>query len=79
MSYIALGQACPQCSIASGTACIPCPDGSELPECQGCVGGRPPNATFLKRHGAVIAVGVVTSLIVAATSAVLLAKIGRGK
>jgi hypothetical protein len=41
MSYVQLGQACPQCTIASGAACIPCPEGSDLPECQKCEGGVP--------------------------------------
>lgn len=34
-----LGQLCPKCSFYSGTACVPCPDGSDLPECEGCEGG----------------------------------------
>jgi len=31
-----LGQACPDCTIAVGDRCIPCPRGAPDPECQGC-------------------------------------------
>lgn len=34
-----LGQVCGPCSLWSGSTCVPCPDGSDLPECQNCRGG----------------------------------------
>ena len=40
-----LGQAgCPPCTITAGAQCLPCPEGADLPECEGCVGGRLPEA-----------------------------------
>jgi hypothetical protein len=52
-----LGQACPDCSI-----------GTDIPECAGCVGGRPRTAGFWQRWGAPIALATATA--VAATLAV---------
>ncbi len=43
----ALGATCPDCQVAYGTQCVPCPDGSPLPECIGCKDGlRPKKQTF---------------------------------
>lgn len=38
---IAVGEACPPCSIASEGRCVPCPEGADLPECKGCIEGQP--------------------------------------
>jgi hypothetical protein len=60
-----LGQACPECSFWNGSACAPCPDGSDLPECEGCEGGRSTaQSSFFERStfwGPVI-VGTVTTI-----------------
>jgi len=43
----ALGATCPDCQVAYGTQCVPCPDGSPLSECTGCKDGvRPKRSTF---------------------------------
>jgi hypothetical protein len=68
MSYVQLGELCPPCTIPVGTECTQCPPGAEatIPECEGCVGGRAPAASFLERSRFVVPVliGVATTLAV---------------
>lgn len=63
-----MGELCPPCTIPIGTECTPCPPGAEstIPECEGCVGGRPPGPSFWQRSQFVIPVmiGVATTLMV---------------
>lgn len=35
----ALGGVCPDCHVGYGLQCVPCPEGSPLPECTGCRDG----------------------------------------
>lgn len=39
-----LGAGCGPCEIASGSGCQTCPNGSDMPECAGCVDGQLPAA-----------------------------------
>lgn len=68
MSYVVLGELCPPCTIPIGTECTPCPPGAEsaIPECEECVGGRPPGPSFWQRSQFVmpVTIGVVTTLVV---------------
>lgn len=38
------GLGCGPCEVSSGAGCQTCPDGSDLPECAGCVDGQAPAA-----------------------------------
>lgn len=61
-----LGDACGDCSIVVGDSCLPCPDGSDFPECAGCVGGaRPPKLSWGQEFLIPVAVGVTTTLAIA--------------
>jgi hypothetical protein len=35
-----LGASCGPCEISAGDRCVPCPNGSDLPECADCQDGR---------------------------------------
>lgn len=63
--------ACGPCQIASSSECVPCPDGSDLPECSGCVEGS--TATSFWEHPlfAPVAVGVVTAVATAVVFSLL--------
>lgn len=60
-----LGQACPPCTIAYGSQCVPCPHGTDLPECVGCAGER--RQGWMERHplGSSVLIGVLTASAVA--------------
>jgi hypothetical protein len=62
-------QKCPECYVAFGRRCVPCPDGSPLPECRRCIDQERPRApTFFERSpvlgpvllSAIVAVGTST-------------------
>lgn len=56
---------CGPCQISAGDRCLPCPDTSDLPECQGCSNGQPiPASTPWYEHplAGPIAVGVATTV-----------------
>lgn len=61
-----LGQACPPCSIWTGAACIPCPEGADLPECRGCEAGEPilREVSFWERSGfwSPVIIGTMTTV-----------------
>jgi hypothetical protein len=59
-----LGDACGECSLQVGSDCIPCPEGSDFPECVGCVAGARPHSTWVTDIAIPIAVGVATTLAV---------------
>lgn len=61
-----LGSACSDCEIVVGSDCIPCPNGSDFPECAGCVNGVRPEKTDVTKDIVVpVVVGVVTTLVIA--------------
>lgn len=61
-----LGAACSDCEFIVGSDCIPCPHGSDFPECVGCVNGsRPESTDFVKDLGVPIVIGVLTTLAIA--------------
>lgn len=64
MSYAALGQPCGPCTFWSGTACLPCPHGSTMPQCEGCVGGRPPKQGFLREYGTELSFAIASAVAV---------------
>ena len=61
-----LGSACSDCEIVVGSDCIPCPNGSDFPECAGCIDGMRPEKTDVTKDIAIpIVVGVLTTLAIA--------------
>lgn len=74
-----LGQACPDCSFWTGSACLPCPDGSTMLECEGCVGGRPipEKPSFMKEYGPQILLAVISAAAVAVAVPPLLGMFGK--
>ncbi len=61
-----LGSACADCEIVVGSDCIPCPNGSDFPECFGCVNGVRAERTDVTKDVLVpVVVGVLTTLAVA--------------
>ncbi len=61
-----LGSACADCEIVVGSDCIPCPNGSDFPECAGCVNGVRSERTDVTKDVLVpVVVGVLTTLAVA--------------
>lgn len=61
-----LGSACSDCEIVVGDTCIPCPDGTNFPECAGCVNGiRAEHADVTKDIVVPVVVGVLTTLTIA--------------
>lgn len=68
-----LGTACSDCEIVVGSNCLPCPNGTDFPECAGCVDGiRPERTDFSKDIGVPIIVGVLTTLAIALITTKLL-------
>jgi hypothetical protein len=65
---------CPHCSILFEGSCHPCQEGDEHPSCEYCVGGKyyPPPDPWYKSQ---IFLAVVTSVVVAVSSALVVAKI----
>lgn len=62
-----LGQACGDCQIQYGPQCVPCPEGSDLPECYGCIQGVKVKKEpwFDKKDIATAVVtGVITAIVV---------------
>ena len=58
-----LGDACGDCQIVVGDGCLPCPNGSDFPECQGCVDGARTAKTDVTKDVLVpVVIGVVTTL-----------------
>ena len=58
-----LGSACSDCEIVVGADCIPCPPGSDFPECAGCLDGARPERTDVTKDIMIpIVVGVLTTL-----------------
>lgn len=68
VSYSFLGQACGPCQIQYGAQCVVCPDGSNMPECYGCVAGVKVKADepwFDKKDiTSAVVTGVITALVV---------------
>lgn len=61
-----LAGGCSECEIVVGTSCIPCPNGTDFPECAGCIDGARPERTDMTRDLLVpIVVGVATTLAIA--------------
>lgn len=61
-----LGSACGDCEIVVGNGCLPCPSGSDFPECAGCIDGVRPERTDLTRDIMIpVVIGVATTLAVA--------------
>lgn len=68
-----LGSACSDCEIVVGSDCIPCPNGSNFPECAGCVDGARTERTDVTKDIVVpIVVGVLTTLAIALITSKLL-------
>jgi hypothetical protein len=69
-----LGAACGPCQITDGDRCLPCPNGSDVDECQGCVDGQPVMAKpkwYEHPLFGPIAIGVTTTVATAIALAVL--------
>jgi len=61
-----LGNACGDCQIVVGNDCLPCPNGSDFPECAGCIDGARPERTDIAKDIIVpVVIGIVTTLAVA--------------
>jgi hypothetical protein len=61
-----LGTSCSDCEIVVGDTCIPCPSGSDFPECAGCVNGARPERTDVTKDIVVpVVIGVLTTLTIA--------------
>jgi hypothetical protein len=68
-----LGTGCGPCEITSGGQCLPCPNGSDLPECGGCVDGVQTAKAPWYEHPLVgpIALGVATAVGISVATAFL--------
>ncbi len=70
-----LGTACADCEIVVGSECIPCPNGSDFPECAGCANGSRAERTDVTKDVLVpVVVGVLTTLAIALITTKLLQK-----
>lgn len=70
-----LGSSCGDCTIVVGDGCIPCPHGSDFPECAGCIdGARGERADLVKDIGVPVIIGVITTLTIALITSRLLKK-----
>ncbi len=77
MSYHAvqrLGATCGECQIVVGNECLPCPEGSDFPECDGCVDGARAQQKWHEGFWGIVTMGIVSSLVVTVGSAYLLHK-----
>ncbi len=57
-----LGASCGPCEVSAGDRCLPCPNGSDLPECDGCVDGMAKAAWYEHPLAGPVAVGVATAV-----------------
>ena len=57
-----LAGACGPCQVSSGADCLPCPDGADLPECEGCVEGTAPSSFWEHPLFAPVVVAVVSTV-----------------
>ncbi len=56
-----------------GDTCVPCPNGTDFPECAGCIDGSRPEKTDVTKDLLVpIVIGVVTTLTIALITAKLM-------
>jgi len=70
MSYAVLGDICPPCSLLYGGDCVPCPEGSDWPECESC--NQPTvDESWSNSFWGAVAIGVVTTLTVTVASSYL--------
>ena len=53
---------CGDCQITDGDRCLPCPDGSDVDECQGCVGGARAGKWYDNPLAGPVAIGVLTAI-----------------
>ena len=53
---------CGPCEVSDGERCLPCPNDADLPECQGCVDGQPPQTISNNPLASAIAIGVLTAV-----------------
>jgi hypothetical protein len=61
-----LGDACGDCILVVGSDCVPCPNGSDFPECIGCINGvRPEKSDITKDILLPVVIGIVSTLTVA--------------
>ncbi len=58
----ALGGGCPACQIESGGQCLPCPEGSDVDGCEGCVGGQRKASWTESPLLAPVVIGVLTAV-----------------
>lgn len=56
------GGACADCQLTDGDRCVPCPEGSDLPECDGCVGGARATKWYENPIASTVAIGILTAL-----------------
>jgi hypothetical protein len=59
------GGTCADCQFTDGDRCLPCPEGSDLPECAGCVGGARPVVApkwYQNPIAQTVGIGVLTAL-----------------
>lgn len=67
---------CPPCAIQVSGQCMPCPDGTDFPECQGCIDGMPPpKSSWTDSIWGAVAIGVVTTLAVTVASTWVLKRV----
>ena len=58
-----LGGGCGDCEIVVGDGCLPCPHGSDFPECAGCIDGMRAERTDVAKDLVLpIVIGVATTL-----------------
>lgn len=71
--YRSLGASCSECEIVFGSACVPCPNGVDFPECAGCVDGMRPEKTDVTKDIMLpVVIGVITTLTIALITTKLL-------
>ncbi len=76
MSYVATGAAegCPPCTILVGGDCLPCPAGSDFPECANCDDEHPMTSTGMP-FWTTVAIGFTTMMLVTVGSRYVLKKL----
>lgn len=58
---------CPECSYLSSGSCVWCPDGADVPGCEGCVAHHRPAPPWFRRSEVLVPMAVAVATTVAAT------------
>jgi len=79
-SSAGLGQGCPPCHLLIDSRCVACPEGADLPECDGCVEGRPPEAVvpwYERPLAGPVVVGLVSAVAIGVAIPLIRRQLGK--